>query len=621
MKLLWLLLLVVTSASGQTSLHSLPNPLLDHSNSSIRFDTLTIGTVDEAISKFYEEKERLIQQVVSIPAGKQTFQNTALVFDKIKSETLELMCRMELESIFALSDTVRNKSKDELGKLYGYFLNLLSDENLYRSIKRFYTSGQGRNLVPDQKKILNDALLALKIKGMELAPAERKELEQLNEKIGSLGTQFADNIAFKKAYPANEKILDSMLYYRQQVANVLGYRSYASFALQDKMAASPENVWNFLTDLKIKITPSVGSYIAELKAIKKQMHPDSSDVLSESDFSFYRKKLLEKKYNYNANELKNYFELDNTVRGMFRVCEKLFGLKIKQVHGPVWNEKVTSYELYADGKKRGMIYLDLYPRPGKYGTENMTPITWYRKENGKEILPAGVLKCNLAEPDSSGVSLLSIADVTTLFHEFGHLLHFLLLHTELSSQFFDLKADFVEAPSQFLENWVYEYDALKLFARHYKTGEILPKSLCDKLKKAHEDGNGPRNMMEIYFSFIDLTFYDKYDSIKSKTLDEVTKQLYVDLQVPFQLIDHVELNFHHLAENASYYYNYLWSNVYAKDLFSVFQKNGVMDTKTGIRYRKEILEKAGTVDEMQAIKKFLGREANSDAYMRSLGIK
>jgi Zn-dependent oligopeptidase len=308
---------------------------------------------------------------------------------------------------------------------------------------------------------------------------------------------------------------------------------------------------------------------------------------------------------------------------MFTVYEKLFNIDIREVRNvPVWYSKVRSYEMYKDGKKIGNFYLDLYPRSNKYTHFACFPISEYRIANGKEVVPVSALICNFPDGNASEPSLLYHSDVVTLFHEFGHLVHSMLGRSDIASQGpFSVKGDFTEAPSQFLENWVWQYESLKLFAKHYKTGAVLPESLFKKMKQTQLVGVAIAYIRQAYLGILDFTYEDKYDSLKGKDIVEVSKDLTAMRQLPFVEGSHFVAGFTHLNGYAANYYGYLWSKVFAEDMFSVFKKKGVMDTQTGISYRKNILEKASTMEEMDMLRNFLGREPNSNAFLESLGIK
>ena len=658
------------------------NPLMVHTNDPIPFDKINTATIREASEIFFKEQEKRIHKIATIPDGKYTVANTLMAFDEIQNETIDFMMKTGLIYFTFPIDSLRNLGLTETTKASAFYSNLFLDEQLHKALHHLAISPLAKKLLPDQKKFLEETILLFEKNGMKLSASSRIELRTINKKIAALELEFASNISkwadslsfstddikgipvdilarwkkqddkyivrvnqpnwkdvlkyadndstrykmymryYNRAHPTNIAVIDSLIHYRQILADKLGFKTYASYALVDKMATDPSNVWIFLNDLVARAKPLVSANINELTVLKQTLNSTSTDTIYDWDLAYYSNKLLESKYQLNTGELKEYFELNNTIQGMFTVYEKLFGIRVKQTTGmPVWQEKVTSYDLYMDGKKMGSFYFDFFSRPGKYTHNQFGIITPYQKRNGKEILPVAVLICNLPEPSATNPALLTMDYVRTLFHEFGHLVHVLLSHTDIASQAsFYAKGDFIEAPSQFLENWLYEYDALKIFSRHYKTGEVLPKSLFEKIKQSETMGTGSHTIYQLYNALIDFTFHDKYDSIKGKDLNEVSKSLNNFRQIPFAEGSHWITNFTHLQNYAANFYGYLWSKVFAKDMFSVFQKNGVMDTKTGIRYRKEVLEKGASVSEIEMLRKFLGREPNSEAFMKSMGI-
>ena len=237
-------------------------------------------------------------------------------------------------------------------------------------------------------------------------------------------------------------------------------------------------------------------------------------------------------------------------------------------------------------------------------------------------IPTASLVCNFPKPTEDKPSLMPHSQVRTFFHEFGHVLHQMMTTADLYSQSgTNVSRDFVEAPSQIFENWTWNYEALKMFARHYETGEVLPKDLFDKMLAAKNVGSGMSASGQVFLGTFDLTLHDKYDPDGEKTTTDVLKEV----QKEVSLIDYVEgTHFHtafgHLTGYASSYYGYLWSKVYAQDMFSVFEENGIMDTETGIRYRDIILASGSSKDELELVKEFLGREPNNEAFIKELGL-
>lgn len=655
------------------------NILLRHDNKPIDFTKVNPTTIQEAVAIVIKLSDEKIKKIIA--ANPQTIQNVLVATDDLFYEVADLSMKIGLIQSTFSDEKIREIAYSEGEKLSVYGSKIGFNESLYKTLKKF-SLAKNIVLTDSQKKFINEGVISFEKNGMKLSESERKQLEEINKKLIQFGNEFDKNIAESKdslvfneaelkgidaetlqswkrpngkyvvnvngpnsilisenadnsntrklfgehynnrAYPQNIVVLDSLLYYRNLYAKKLGFSSYAAYALVDKMAAKPENVWKFENDLIKKLTPLVTEEVQTLKAFKKEINPSESDIINGWDFYYYSKKLLNAKYQLDKDEVKTYFEMNNTLAGMFQVYESLLGIQIKSVSNmPVWDAKVKTYEIWSDGKKMGSFYLDLFPRPNKYTHFACFPMSQYLKKGAVETLPQAALVCNFPEGMANEPSLLPHSDVITMFHEFGHLVHWLLGHPAIASQHsFAVKGDFTEAPSQFLENWCWEYDALKLFAKNYKTGEVLPKSLFDKMKQTQLVNVGSHYIRQIYLGLTDFTYEDKYEETKQKGLLEVYKELSALNQLPFNDNEHMICSFGHLNGYAANYYGYLWSKVYAEDMFSVFKKNGVMDAATGINYRKEVLEKGSTVEEINMVEKFLGRKPNSDAFLESLGI-
>ncbi len=651
-----------------------------HDNKPIDFTKVNPATIQDAVAIVIKSSDEKIKKIVS--SNPQTTSNVLVTLDDLQYELSDLSMKIGLIQSTFSDEKMRSTAYEQGEKLSVYASGISLNEPLYKALKKFSLA---KNVVlnAQQKKFLRENVISFEKNGMKLSVADRKPLEEINKKLIEFSNEFDKNIAESKdsliftenelkgidpeillswkkpngkyvvtvngpnrilisenadnattrkifgqhydsrAYPKNIMVLDSLLYYRNLYAKKLGFASYASYALIDKMASNPKNVWNFENDLIKKLTPLVSDEIATLKAFKKQVSPLESDTINGWDFNYYSKKMLNATYKLDKDEVKEYFEMNNTLAGMFKVYESLLDIQIKPVTNmPVWDSKVKTYEIWSEGKKMGSFYLDLFPRPNKYTHFACFPMSQYAKKGTVVTLPQASLICNFPEGTANEPSLLPHNDVITMFHEFGHLVHWLLGHSTIASQnSFSVKGDFTEAPSQFLENWCWEYDALKLFAKNYKTGEVLPKSLFDKMKQTQLVNIGSTNIRQVYLGLTDFTYEDKYEETKEKGVLQVFKELVALNQMPFDDNNHMICSFGHLSGYGANYYGYIWSKVYAQDMFSVFKKNGVMDKATGIRYRKEILEKGSTVQEIDMVEKFLGRKPNSDAFLESLGIK
>jgi thimet oligopeptidase len=671
---------IVIAAFCQAQTSSTSNPFLQHSATNFPFDKVTPALIEEAAAEIVARTDEKIKAISSIPEGKQNLQNTLLALDELGYELGNVIMKLGLIQATSSNTEVRNAANEQSNKLRLYGSNIYLNEPLYRAILRF-RSNAGNNLNVSEKKFLTETIEGFEKLGMKLPPEKRKELEPINKKVIDLGSAFQRNIADardsvyfseedlhgisqsdknawkqqdgryllyvttpnyvtisenankastrktfylrynNRAYPRNIEVLDSLLFYRNMLATKLGFRSFAEFALNDKMAKSPATVWAFQNDLQKKLEPYVTEEMKVMRDLKKQLNASDSDTVYAWDVNYLTRKLKDSRYNLNTDEVKQYFEINNTLQGMFKVYEQLLKIRITKTSDvPVWDAKVQTYEIYNEGRKAGTFYLDLYPRANKYTHFACFPISQYKKKDNVEYLPVASLVCNFPEANE-GASLLPHRDVITLFHEFGHLVHALLARPALSSQGpFSVKRDFVEAPSQFLENWCWEYESLSILAKHHETAQVLPRSLFDKMKKAQNVNIAGFYMRQLFLGYLDMEYEDNYEKVKQEGISNTVRRWWPVQQVPFPEGSNFITSFGHLYGYAAGYYGYLWSRVYAQDMFSVFEKNGVMDTATGVRYKKLVLEKGAAIAEIDLIRSFLGREPNSRAFLRSLGL-
>ena len=656
------------------------NPLLVHSNNPIAWDKVDANIIRNAVEQVVQLSDKRVKNIIETVKPGTGPGSTLVALDLLFYDIYDLDMKMQLIANSSPSDSTRNAAEQGDQVLTDYQTALSLNEPLYKTIKA-YDLQSGSSLKPNQKKFIQEQIQYLENNGMKLDSAGRKELQAIKDRITMLGIEFDRNIGTSRdslrfsesdlqgipenlklkwkrpngeyilyintpnaediskyaisdatrkqmyyrynnrAYPKNITVLDSLLYYRKQYAGKLGYNSYAAYKLTDKMAGVPQAVWNFEYGLAEKLAPKVTTDLASIRSIKHQMHPELPDTIFAWDVEYYKNILLDTKYKLNTDEVKEYFEMNQTISGMFETYHRLFGITVKETFGlPTWYSKVRTFEMYVGNKKVGSFYFDLYPRQNKYTHFACFAISEANPNVSNEILPVAALLCNFPEAVAGEPTLLSHQDVIILFHEFGHLVANMVVRSDLITQPASLKADFVEAPSQFLENFCWQYASLKLFAKNYKTGVVLPESLYNKMKASEHVMDGLNYTTQVYYGMIDFTFEDKYDSIRGMDLTAVAKSLYKIRQIPFPEGTHMIAAFNHLSGYGANYYGYLWSRVFAQDIFSVFEKNGVMDPNTGERYRKEILEVAGSQQEMDLLRHFLGREPNSEAFMRSIGL-
>jgi thimet oligopeptidase len=429
-----------------------------------------------------------------------------------------------------------------------------------------------------------------------------------------------------RASDKNLSVLKNVLRLRKHIVELLGYQTYATYRQEDLMSKKPEIVWNFENKLKEKVRPKAQADYQELLEIKKQKTGNpNAQIVNPWESGYYRTILLKEKYSVDPEQVRTYFPLDNVLHGLFHISEQLFDIQfVEQKDVPVWHEEVRYFEVRNTSDKAlvGRLYLDLFPRPNKYNHAACFPLVQGRETDDGYQIPVLALVCNFSKPTAEKPSLLRHAEVETMFHEFGHALHVLLTQSPVAVFAGTNTAnDFVEVPSQLLENWAWNYESLALFAKHYQTGEVLPKDLFDKMLSAKNLGVGMFTQQQIFYGTYDMTLHDKYNPDSEESTTDIIRKLQNEITLfPYLEGTHFEAAFGHLMGYAASYYGYLWSLVYADDIFSVFEQQGILNKEVGVRYRNTILAKGGSEDEMQQLINFLGREPSEEAFLKSLGV-
>lgn len=424
----------------------------------------------------------------------------------------------------------------------------------------------------------------------------------------------------------NSEVMDDILALRHELAQLLGFKNYAERSLATKMAETPEQVLTFLQDLAKRSKPMAKQELAELTGFARQEH-DVSD-LSAWDIPYYGEKLRKHTFDFSQEEIKPYFPETKVIPGMFAVVKRLYGISINEVQNiETWHDDVHFYEIRDDKDVvRGQFYLDVYARDKKRGGAWMDDCMG-RKRNvdGSLQLPVAYLTCNLTQPIGDDPALFTHDEVTTLFHEFGHGLHHMLTQVEHIgvSGINGVAWDAVELPSQFMENWCWEREALDLIAAHYQTGEPIPEELFNKMYAAKNFQAGMQMLRQIEFSLFDFRMYYEYKpelkgSIQ-KTLDQVRSEVSVLMPPSYNRFQH---GFSHIFAGgyAAGYYSYKWAEVLSADAFSLFEEKGIFDSETGDAFLECVLEKGGTKEPMELFKQFRGREPEIDALLRHSGI-
>lgn len=464
-------------------------------------------------------------------------------------------------------------------------------------------------------------------------------LVPLSESLASAMLSYAENpetrhkfwLAYKRrGGQRNVEVLEKIIKLRWQDANLLGYKNIAEYETEPRMAKSAENVAKFYDDLRPIVRKKAQADWNEFLAAKRKDTHDAKAEFYPWDQSYYKNLLMKQKYAVDGQKVSEYFPMQSVIDGLFKTSSALYGISFKDVTAdaaklnlPIWQSDVKLYEVDDDTthKVLGHIYMDLFPREGKYTHAACWGLRAHKIYNdGTEQLPLAALVCNFTKPTATTPSLLPHDEVETLFHEFGHGLH--NLFSEAHYAYFagtSVERDFVEAPSQMFENWVWDPGVLATFAKHYKTGQPLPKSLLDGMVKARTLGSGLETEHQIYYGIVDQT----YHTAPNGEID--TTKAGIDLinkieQYQGQPGTMFQASFGHLIGYDAAYYGYQWSLVYAQDMFTRFEEKGLLNRDAGLYYRRKILARGGTMDASDMIRDYLGREPKMDAYLKHLGM-
>lgn len=423
----------------------------------------------------------------------------------------------------------------------------------------------------------------------------------------------------------NTQIMNEILDLRHQQAQLLGFANHAERSLATKMAQSPQQVLEFLNDLAARSKPIAEKEFAELRAYAKEQC--GLEELEAWDVTYWAEHLRQQRYSISQEELKPYFPQDKVVDGLFAVVNRLYGLEIREnTDADVWHPDVRFFEIVnKDGEIRAQFYLDLYARQGKRGGAWMDEcLVRHRTANGIQT-PVAFLTCNFSEPVGDKPALFTHDEVATLFHEFGHGLHHMLTKIDYSgvSGINGVAWDAVELPSQFMENWCWEREALDLIAGHYETGEKIPNELYEKMLAARNFQSAMMMLRQLEFSLFDFRLHLEYEPGKPNQVDEILSDVRDAVAVvrppKFNRFAH---SFGHIFAGgyAAGYYSYKWAEVLSSDAFSKFEENGIFDRQTGVEFLEAILEQGGSREPMELFIAFRGREPQIDALLRHSGI-
>lgn len=561
---------------------------------------------------------------------------------------------------------------------------LASDKMLFVKIVAYSETEEYKGLIPHRKKLVDDMISDFKHSGINLESEKLEAYKTLNAEITELTSKYSINMntsdqmvilneaeadglpdnfkntyrvgegkyeipaipatsspvmsnakseAVRKAYltayynrgvPENLEILDQLIQKRYEISQIMGYNSYADYNLVPKMAGKSETVWNFINDLIDKSKDKAIKDLLKLKEYRNEITNTSSKAeLNPWDIGFYKNQLLKNKYQVDHEKIREYLPMESCLEGMLSIYQQLLGYEFRKVENPsVWHEDVTMYEVYEGNTLRGIFYLDLYPRPNKESWFYGVGLKSGRLTNDGYEVPVKMLLGNFSRPTDDLPSLISFGELETLFHEFGHIMDGISYQGEFVSQA-DSKRDFVESMSQIFENWIWDYGVLSSLSSHYQTGEKLPKETFDNMLAVKNITSGLSAIGSLRYCTYDMNLYDKYDPSNPISTDDLWKQIDKKIGVQDSYIEgtHPQASWIHINTHPVYMYGYLWSEVFAQDMFTEFKKNGLLDQETGIRYRNIILANGSQREVLEAVEEFLGRPSNNEAYIKSLGLE
>ena len=416
----------------------------------------------------------------------------------------------------------------------------------------------------------------------------------------------------------NEEIIQSIVQLRYKRAQLLGYDSHAAFVLEERMAKDESTVRHFLNDLRDKAYPKAEKEWEEINAFRQQEL--GFKTVEKWDTAYISEKIKQSRFSFNEEELKPYFALPKVTAGLFKIVERLYGLSFKLREDiPVYHPDVQAYEVIKDGVFHAVLYADFHPREGK---RNGAWMTSYRSQN-HQYRPHVSIVCNFSPPTENTPALLTFNEVTTLFHEFGHALHGMLANTHYAAlSGTSVYWDFVELPSQILENWCYQAEVLELFAQHYQTGELIPSLYIEKIIKAGQFQQGLQTLRQLSFGYLDLSWHSE-NSIDIQGVKAHEKAI----MAPFQFTEDDKKNcmstaFSHIFQGgyAAGYYSYKWAEVLDADAFELFLEKGIFNAATAKAFHDHVLSKGGTEHPMTLYKRFRGQTPNPKALLNRAGL-
>ena len=627
--------------------------------------------------------EKDLAALIAIPQADRTFENTIMGYERAFDNYGNALGMSGFLSYVSTDKKFRDAANDLQMQISQYMVDVATRRDVYKAIRE-YTDTNPR-LDPVQAKLVKEMLIGFKNSGMDLNDADLEKFKALNKEKAEYIIKFDKNIQeykdplavtkeqlqglgedyIKKLtktddgkylvtldYPdyvpfmqnaddeqarkelefkfnrrggqENVELLEKTLTLRREIARLLGYKNHAELRLEDRMAKNPKTVMAFLKDLQKKLKPLGKKEDKEMIAYKNSKTGKNSRTLYSWESGYWSNKFRKENLELDSEKIKEYFPSQVVIDGMLDLFGGVFGITFEPVDIPVWHPDVKAFKIKdkASGELVAYFYMELYPREGKYKhAAGFGLVEGEEKQDGTYQNPFVAIVANLNKPSGDTPSLLKHSEVETLFHEFGHVLHNALTKAKYSAfSGTSVSWDFVEAPSQMLERWAWDPQVLKKISKHYKTGEALPDDLIKRMIAAKNFGAGGMYLRQDFFAQYDMTLHT------ADTTPDTTK-LYFELTkkirgLPLTKGTIPQASFGHIMGGYDAgYYGYLWSEVIAEDFFGEFKKNGIFNPETGLKFRREILEKGGTLDEEKMVENFLGRPADNKPFLKSIGLE
>ncbi|MCB0368773.1 MAG: Zn-dependent oligopeptidase [Bdellovibrionales bacterium] len=614
-----------------------------------------------------------------------SFANSFEKYETLTADIDDRLSPLTFMNDVSVSEPVRKASEECESLYYKASIDVNSRRDLYQFLKKAEKSFKMKDLTAVEKRLVDETMKSFKLSGLELSDKKLAEFKKYMKEISDLNTQFRANLnsnndavimneqemtgvpdsvrsLFTKLDSGEYKIPAKAVYYiafmenasnpearkkfqsvydnreatkntellqkavtlRRKEAQLLGFRNWADYKTYDKMAKTGDNAWKFLNSLKTKLRKAYQKDYNKLLAFKQETEPNSKK-LSSWDGAYYSNQYVKKYFQIDPELLREYFPTEHVISKMFEIYETLLNVQFSQVaNADTWFKGVSLYEV-KDKKTNEILayfFMDLYPREGKYNHAAAFTLRSGREVGGNFLPPISAIVANLTPPTKDKPSLLSHDNVETLFHEFGHIMHISLSRVKYASLSGTRVArDFVEAPSQMLENWVWQPEILKMISQKYNNPtETMPDDLIQKLVASRKFNQAWMNTRQLIFGIYDLTLHR---SSKDLDVTKTYKKIYQDLTGMEALSDtHWPAGFGHIMGGYDAgYYGYMWSNVYAFDMFSNFQGKNLLSPDEGLKYRVSVLEKGDTKDASQLLYEFLGRKPSNKAFFDFLGVR